>query len=115
MIRITDRWSVYRDSMQWVLLETYMGKDKHGNPKVHQRETYHPWLEQALRSAADRDCEGAKSLWAVMASYLRVRYALKDAVSALERDYAKTYAELQETKRKLSQAVRAEKERKTAA
>ena len=69
MIKLTEKWSVYRDRYQWVLVETYVGKDRKGNPKEQEKEHYFPWLSQALRRAADRDCENAVALSDIESRY----------------------------------------------
>lgn len=87
MIEITPQWSVYRDKYQWVLVESYEGKDGRGNPKTHKRETYHPWLDHAMRYAADRSCEGAESLQAIAAVYQSLQEAVSGRVGAVEAYY----------------------------
>ena len=106
MIRITDRWAVHRDAQQWVLTETYNGEDKHGNPKTHTRESYHPWLDVAIRYAADKDCEGAETLMAVSGAYLKLEHTLRDRVRALSRGYDELHSELSETRKQLRDAQR---------
>lgn len=86
MIKVTDRWSVYRDKYQWVLVDTYAGKDKDGNAKDHTRETYHPWLDYAMRSAADRDCEGAGVFSDIEKAYKNIQDSLASRSREVEGD-----------------------------
>lgn len=115
MIRITDRWSIYRDPQQWVLVETYTGKNKDGHPKTHTRETFWPWLDQAMRYAADKDCEGAETLLAVAGAYMRLEHKLRDRVRALGRGYDELHSELLETRNALREARRQLKQQEAAA
>ena len=104
MIQITERWSVYRDEYQWVLVEHYEGKDKHGEPKAKTRQTYYPWLDIALRYAADKDCEGADSLREVEKAYSRMVSPLRGRDSAYEREIKDLLAEIRRLEKRLKQA-----------
>lgn len=104
MIQITERWSVYRDPDQWVLVEHYEGKDKHGEPKAKTRQTYHPWLDIALRYAADKDCEGSESLRDVEKAYSRMVSPLRGRDSAYEREIKDLLAEIRRLEKRLKQA-----------
>jgi len=46
MIKIDDKFSIKRDKRQWILIQHYPGKDKYGNAKTHQRESYHGSIDQ---------------------------------------------------------------------
>ena len=105
MIAITERWSVFHDSYQWVLVESYPGKDKKGNPKTQTKETYHPWLEQALRWAAERDCGDAKAFKDVQAAYMGLVHALEDRTRPLDKRATEALLELRQTKARLSDAL----------
>lgn len=115
MIKITDRWSVYRDPYQWVLVETYVGQDKDGHPKTHSDKTYHPWLDTAMRYAADKDCENAKTLMDVSGAYLSLEHTLRDRVRAISRGYDDLQRELAEAKEQLRDARRQIKQQEKAA
>ena len=104
MIQINDRWSVYRDKYQWVLIETYTGKDKDGNTKTHTRETYHPWLGMAMRWAAECDCEGADSFKSIEEAYEAISEAVRGRRSALEDHLIDKVRELADTRDKLRRA-----------
>ena len=105
MIAITERWSVFHDSYQWVLVESCPGKDKKGNPKTQTKETYHPWLEQAMRWAAERNCGDATAFRDVQAAYMGLVHALADHTRPLDRRATEALYELRETKARLSDAL----------
>ena len=65
MIELNERFTLKRDRLCWILLDTTMGKDKAGNPKEHIRQTYHPNFNQIASTIMDRmagDCESVKDL-----------------------------------------------------
>ena len=56
MIKLGDEWSVKKDTHGWTLTRHYEGKDKKGNPKLKEKNTYHANLKQALTFALDYTC-----------------------------------------------------------
>ena len=104
MIQITERWSVYRDEYQWVQVETYEGKTKKGKPKTVTRKTYYPWMDQAMRYAAERSCEGADSLKEVERRYTAMLEAYTASVGDLERYIGSMYTELRDSRKALKRA-----------
>lgn len=52
-LNITDKLKATRDRNGWTLTETYMGKDKDGNPKEMSREYYYGSLGQCLKKGLD--------------------------------------------------------------
>jgi hypothetical protein len=94
MIVINKKWSVSRDQWQWILHESITTRRKDGTPKVKIRHRYYPWLDQAMRAAAEADCEGVKSFKEVEEAYLAMTDAFKDAVGARDRVPAEAHARL---------------------
>ena len=77
MIKINEKFSCERDKYQWVLTETYLGKDKDGNPKAHTRETYHPKLEQVFSHVIDKTCGDCESLEEMKDMLMNAKKVLK--------------------------------------
>lgn len=69
-MRIDDRWSVERDSCQWILTESYMGQPRTrdgvtSEPQMQHRHTYHGRLDDAMSYILDKtagECEEASDL-----------------------------------------------------
>lgn len=51
-----NEYFVRRDRYQWILVQMIDGKDREGNPKKQERETYHVTLEQVCSNIIDRQC-----------------------------------------------------------
>ena len=68
MIKINDEWSAVREKYQWVLTETYTGKDKDGKPKDRQRDCYFSKASQMFAHILNEriDVDGEQSLPALM-------------------------------------------------
>lgn len=66
MIKVNDRFSIDNDKYNWILLETYTGKDRDGNPKKHTKETFHANLGQIAQEIIDRGCKECDSLEQIM-------------------------------------------------
>lgn len=68
MIKVNDRFSIRRDSLQWIVTETYDGTDqKTKQAKQQTRDTYHANLEQCAswiidKMAGKEDCKDLKDL-----------------------------------------------------
>lgn len=94
MIVLTDRWSVYRDRYQWVLVETYQARPSKQYPEGREktRESYHPWLDQALRWAADMDCENAPGLESVGEKYASLIDSFKATINKPDRSALEIHA-----------------------
>ena len=45
-MKISENYSLKKDRVQWILTEHYTGKDKEGNDKPKERDSYHSTLEQ---------------------------------------------------------------------
>ena len=59
MLIINDKFKIDSDKYQFILIETYEGKDRDGYPKQHERMTYYPCLEQCLKAIRDEECKEA--------------------------------------------------------
>ena len=106
MIKLTEQFSIYRDKYNWILVELVEGKDKHGNPKTHPRETYHPWFDSAVRYAADHSCQGAKVFRDVEKRHHELETSIRAAGKAVSEGIAPVLAELAEVKAALAGAER---------
>jgi len=62
MIKFDDRFSFERDKYGWILYEFKDGKDKNGNPKKQQHQTYYADLNQVGRAIVDRAAGGCASM-----------------------------------------------------
>ena len=65
MIKVNDRFSFERDKYQWVLHEKRLGKDKHGNDKIHVDISFHGNLYQtaeAIINSEAGECESIEEL-----------------------------------------------------
>ncbi len=110
MIRLNDQWSFFRDPYQWILVEHYMGKDGKGNPKEHTKETYHPWLDQAMRYAAAHSCQNAKTFKDIEKRYHELQEAITGCARALELEAHPVAERILELETKLRSAERRLKE-----
>lgn len=54
-MRINEFYEATRDNYCWTLKQRYLGKDKAGNPKWHEWETYYPNLQQVCWAILDRE------------------------------------------------------------
>lgn len=83
MIQLSEDYKVERDQRCWILYTATQGRDRHGNPKTHWRETYHGTLEQVANKIADSACEARASVQeikeAVEQAAARIEAAVKQA------------------------------------
>ena len=94
MIYITERWSVTRDSYQWVLLESYWTQATEENPlgTLATRRSYHPWLDQVMRYAAQKDCEGAEAFGDIEKRFKALTDAFAAAINKPDRSALELHA-----------------------
>ena len=60
MIKLDDKFSIRRDRYQWILTQTYEGKDRKGNPKKQSRENYFGKIDQVasyINNVLGEKCE----------------------------------------------------------
>lgn len=78
MIKVNDRFSFVRGQYDWQLHETYLGKDKDGNPKPQTKISYYPNIKQVASAIMDKSSDTAESLTQLI-----------DTWNILERDLTK--------------------------
>jgi hypothetical protein len=61
-IKISDEFTISRDSAGWTLETTYEGKDKDGNAKDQTVKTYHGSVEQTCNAMIDRAVGGCETV-----------------------------------------------------
>jgi hypothetical protein len=61
-IKIDERYSVSTDQYNWVITETYKGKDGNGNPKDHTRDHFFPRLSWCIYWLLQNNCKDVDSL-----------------------------------------------------
>ena len=61
-IQVSENFYITADRYNWIAVEIYKGKDKNGNPKKQERETYHPSLERCLNHIRDTDMKSSETL-----------------------------------------------------
>jgi hypothetical protein len=54
MLKINDRFTIDRDKHNIIIIETYEGKDRFGQPKQMTRESYHSTMLQACGVIIDK-------------------------------------------------------------
>ncbi len=63
MVKINENFKFERDAYQWILTETYMGRDKKtGEPKAQTRKSFHGTLQQVCKYILDRGVKDCQSL-----------------------------------------------------
>lgn len=80
MIKVNDRFSIDKDKYNWILLETYTGKDKDGNPKEHTRETFYANLGQIAQEIINRRCKECDSLDEIIKLLTNAGTIVEDAI-----------------------------------
>jgi hypothetical protein len=81
MIKINDRFEIFRDNYCWHLVERKDGKDKNGNPKKRKYTTYFPHLEAVCSVLVDRMAgEACKDILTVIYTVKRAQYEINKAI-----------------------------------
>lgn len=92
MIKVNTRFSIDADKFCFHVVEYGEGKTREGAPKITERRTYHPNLEQCLnhiRQQECKDCADVDELLAVLKkSYVLDRNAVFGLLSASKRRQA---------------------------
>lgn len=83
MIKINDKFKAERDERrsQWILYETYIGKDKDKKPKEQVRETYHSTLRQVCNKVIDASVAGCGDAMDIIAVMDKAGWVLEGQVS----------------------------------
>ena len=72
MIKINDEFSMDRDKYQWILHQTYMGRNKiTGEPKPQSRQTYYSRIDQIAKAIIDKSlkrCDTAEDILSYLSS-----------------------------------------------
>ena len=82
MIKINDEFSMDRDKYQWILYQSYLGKDRDGNPKTHTRETYYSKLDQIAGAIIDKSAKRCETIEELV---LMMNYAANIVTKDLEK------------------------------
>lgn len=61
-MKIDEKYSVTTDRYNWIVTETYTGKDKDGNDKPHQRDHFFPNLGSCVSWLIQNECSKKDSL-----------------------------------------------------
>lgn len=79
-MRISENYSLKKDRVQWILTEHYTGKDKAGNDKAKERDSYHATLNQVANYLINNNELND------LDSYINMANAIRDDIcSQLER------------------------------
>jgi len=61
-MKIDEKYSVSTDKYNWIITETYLGKDKDGNDKSHTRDHFFPRLSWCVNWLINNNCKQAETL-----------------------------------------------------
>jgi hypothetical protein len=62
MITLTENWKLDSDKHQWILIQSYDGKDKDGLLKRHEKQSYHGTLAQVAKYIVNQEAKAAEQL-----------------------------------------------------
>ena len=82
-IKITERFTVRRDSYQWILSHYYEGKDKDGNPAEKSKQTYHATIKQCCAKILELKAEKCETVEQIIDLYENAVEKLTDKVEKL--------------------------------
>ena len=80
---INDSFRIEADKYQYILIESYMGKDKDGNPKMMEHKSYYPTLEQCIRAVRNMDIKRSSTIDEIFDALMR-SYALDKQSAVIE-------------------------------
>lgn len=83
MIKINDTFSIKRYLHGWELHQTYPSTDKHNNPIMSTRVTFHPSLRLIANAVIDRSTGDCTELKQIVAKIDETATELKEALGGV--------------------------------
>lgn len=93
-MKINEQFTAIRDEWCWNLAETYMAKDKDGNPKEAVRTTYHANLSQVFDCILDKQLGDASEIKQFAEIVANAKADMSAAINHKARDQLKEIADL---------------------
>jgi len=82
MIKLTENYSLDYDRYQFILINHYDGKDKKGEVKKQQKQTYHGTLEQVAKQILNQSVKEAKDICEMSDKLLSVAKEIAENLSS---------------------------------
>jgi hypothetical protein len=79
-MRIDDKYSLSTDRYNWIITETYTGKDKDGSPKEQTRDHFFPSLSSCVNWLIENNCKDKKTLQEIKAELEKAKDVCKEVL-----------------------------------
>lgn len=81
------RFDISSDKHQWILTESYEGKDKDGNPKMQSRESYFSTIEQCCIAIIQREAKMVDDVEGIVNAIYKASERIAEACANIKKEH----------------------------